>query len=187
LNEDRPQSEAASPPPPLPEQFMRLFLANQRRFYGLILSLVTNAADADDLLQEVSARMWQKFADFRPGTDFAAWGLRFARHEALNFLRKRRRAGAVVFNEELVDLLADEVAAATRVADARQEALLECLGKLPERSRGLIELRYEHGATPASIATRLGKSLDSVYKALNRIHALLVDCVEQALAREGRA
>jgi DNA-directed RNA polymerase specialized sigma24 family protein len=92
---DHPQQTDAPTPP---EQFMRLFLTNQRRFYGLILSLVTNPTDADDILQEVSVRMWQKYCEFKPGTDFAAWGLRFARFEAMNFLKTRRRAGSIVFN-----------------------------------------------------------------------------------------
>ena len=52
---------------------MRLFLANERRFYGLIFALVANAADADDLLQDISAGMWEHFDQFVPGTDFAAW------------------------------------------------------------------------------------------------------------------
>src|SRR3954467_5741619 len=82
------------------ERFMRLFLAHQRRFYGLILSLVPNVTDADDLLQETAALMWQKFAEFRPGTDFAAWGLRFARNLVSNHRKKTRRlAGRVNFSE----------------------------------------------------------------------------------------
>jgi RNA polymerase sigma factor (sigma-70 family) len=85
----------------------------------------------------------------------------------------------------LLDLLAYEVASAIQVADARQDALSSCLDKLPEKARVLIELRYERGATPATVAARLSKSLESVYKALNRVHAMLASCIEQALVREG--
>lgn len=169
------------------EQFMRLFLASQRRFYGLILSLVPNVSDADDLLQETSALMWQKFGQFTPGTDFAAWGLRFARNVVLNYHKRRRTAGRVTFSDDLLESLADEVAAVEPEIDRRHDALRGCLSKLPVRARALIEMRYEHDATCHSVAERLGKSVQSVYKALGRTHDALVQCVERALSAEGHA
>lgn len=39
---------------------MRRFVANQRRFHGLIVSLVPNLADPDDLLQDVLTLMWDE-------------------------------------------------------------------------------------------------------------------------------
>ena len=41
--------------------FLRLFLQNQRRLYAYILTLLPNRADADDVLQETSLVMWDKF------------------------------------------------------------------------------------------------------------------------------
>jgi RNA polymerase sigma-70 factor (ECF subfamily) len=179
LAPDRPHPDVPAPT----EQFVRLFLTNQRRFYGLILSLVGRAADAEDVLQEVAAVMWRKFADYRAGTDFAAWGLRIARLETMNFVRKRRRAGFVTFDDALVDALADELMVVVETADEQSLALEECVRKLPAKSRVLIELRYAEGATPQAIAERLGRSADSVYKALTRVHALLMACIEGTLAR----
>jgi RNA polymerase sigma-70 factor, ECF subfamily len=166
---------------------MRLFLAHQRRFYGLILSLVPHVADADDLLQETAALMWQKFAEFRSGTDFAAWGLRFARNVVFNYHKKKRRlAGRVTFSDELLASVTDEVAEVLDEIDVRHAALRRCLTKLPEQGRRLIELRYEPDATCKGVAERLGKSVESVYKALGRAHDALLRCVERTIAAEGR-
>ena len=167
------------------ETFMALFLANQRRFYGLIASLVSNASDADDLLQETAASMWRKYDEFEPGTDFAAWGLRFARFAVLKFFERQRTQGVVVFDNALVRTLCDEAATARAEVDGRHDALRRCLAQLPEKSRGLVELRYQPGATVGTVALRVGLSVAAVYKALNRIHHALLKCVEQRLAAEG--
>jgi RNA polymerase sigma-70 factor (ECF subfamily) len=167
------------------ETFMALFLANQRRFYGLIASLVPNANDADDLLQDTAASMWRKFDEFEPGTDFAAWGLRFARFAVLKFFERQRTRGVVVFDDALVGALCDEAAVARAEVDDRHDALRRCVAQLPERSRSLVELRYQPGATINTVALRVGLSVAAVYKALQRIHHALLKCVEQRLAAEG--
>lgn len=166
-----------------PEEFMRLFLANQRRFFGLILSLVGNIADAEDVLQDVSVVMWQKFDAYRAGTDFAAWGLRIARLETMNFVRKRRRGGLISFDDVLLESVSEEVLAAVEAGDDRSQALQDCLRKLPAHSRTLIELRYEPGSSPKAVAQRLGRSVESVYKALSRTHEALMQCIEQKLIK----
>jgi RNA polymerase sigma-70 factor, ECF subfamily len=168
------------------EEFMRLFLSHERRFYGLIVSMVPNLSDADDLLQDVSAAMWSKFSDYQSGTDFAAWGLTFARYAVLKHYQKSREAGRVTFSEPLLELLAQEVAAVAPQSNARQEALRECLAKLPARTRLLVELRYKPGATLRSAAESAQLSAEAAYKALNRAHEALVQCVQRVLALQER-
>src|SRR5262249_54956902 len=46
--------------------FLPLFLQNQRRLYAYILTLLPNRADADDVLQEASLVMWDKFDERAP-------------------------------------------------------------------------------------------------------------------------
>ena len=46
--------------------FLRLFLQNERRLYAYVLALLPNRADADDVLQEASLVMWDKFDAERP-------------------------------------------------------------------------------------------------------------------------
>src|SRR5262245_16549035 len=68
--------------------FLRLFLQNERRLYGYILTLLPNRADADDTLQEASLAMWDKFDAKAPPGDFLAWARRVAYYKVLDFYKK---------------------------------------------------------------------------------------------------
>ena len=74
------------------QAFSRLLVANQRRIYGFILTLVHDRAAAEDILQDVSALLWQKFDKFERGTDFAAWGMAVSRLTILNWRRKQKNS-----------------------------------------------------------------------------------------------
>ena len=165
------------------ENFVRLLVANQRRICGLIAAMVPNPADADDLLQEVSAALWRKFDRFEPGTDFSAWALKFARLEVLRFYRRSKRS-RLRFGEDLLKSLADEAEALAPSSDIRHEALQRCIGRLNEKARHIISLRYEPNATVASVAEAIGRSPNVVYKALNKIHSFLLACIQRQLAAE---
>jgi RNA polymerase sigma-70 factor, ECF subfamily len=170
------------------EEFIRLFAANQRRIYALVTAVVPRAEEVDDLLQEISASLWQRFHKFTPGTDFGAWSAQFARFAILKYYRAQRRRGQVVFGDEVLAALIDEAAVAHRELDRRYEALRVCLERLPQRSRELVTARYEGGgASCKEVAGRLGRSVEAIYKSLHRVHELLLRCIERHLAAEDRA
>src|SRR3954447_23725953 len=81
--------------------FLRLFLQNERRLYAYILTLLPNRADADDVLQEASLVMWDKFDAEQPPIDFAAWGCRIAYFKVLDFCKKRSRS-RVLFSQAML-------------------------------------------------------------------------------------
>ena len=70
--------------------FLRVFLENERRLYAYILTLVANHADAEDVLQEASLVMWDKFDEEHPPDNFVAWACRIAYFKVLDFSKKRR-------------------------------------------------------------------------------------------------
>src|SRR5438876_114839 len=72
------------------KSFLRLFLQNERRIYAYILTLLPRRADAEDVLQEASLVMWDKFDEENPPDDFAAWGCRVAYFKVLDFYKKCR-------------------------------------------------------------------------------------------------
>ncbi|HRS72819.1 MAG TPA: hypothetical protein P5175_13345, partial [Anaerohalosphaeraceae bacterium] len=45
-------------------EFVSLLTAQQTRIYAYILSLVPNFSDADDILQDTTKIMWERFDDF---------------------------------------------------------------------------------------------------------------------------
>ena len=60
------------------KQLVALLTQHQRRIFAYIYTLVPNRTDAEDILQETSLIICEKFHDFKPGTDFVAWACQIA-------------------------------------------------------------------------------------------------------------
>jgi RNA polymerase sigma-70 factor (ECF subfamily) len=163
--------------------FSRLLVANQRRLYGFILTLVHDRAAAEDILQDVSSLLWQKFDKFEPGTDFAAWGMAVSRLTILNWRRKQKKVPLPLDDQQFA-LLADEAVAVSCQHEARQAALHECLQNVDASGRELLASRFEMSRSVTSIADQLGRSRVAIYKRLNRIQSLLLDCINEKLQAE---
>jgi RNA polymerase sigma-70 factor (ECF subfamily) len=167
------------------EEFARLFSRHARRIYGFIMTLVFSHHDAEEVFQNTSVVLWNKFGEFRPGSSFFAWASRIAYFEVLNLMKQQRRFRLV--SEEALESLADEAMALSEETTSRQEALEECLSRLAVADRELLQERYYYQRPPKQIASMQSRSVDSVYRALSRIHNLLLHCVQRNLAGEGLA
>src|ERR1700692_2986063 len=55
-----------------------------------ILSMVRNATDADDLIQEVLLKVWRNLSTFRSEARFRPWMTQVAINEALQLYRRER-------------------------------------------------------------------------------------------------
>lgn len=169
------------------KQLMVLMTQHQQRIFSYIYTLVPDRHDAQDILQETSVVICEKFSQFRPGTDFAAWACQVAYWEVRRARQKFARA-KVIFDQEVVDAVAETAAAMHAEASARHEALAHCLQKLHPRDREMVMTRYEPGCGVEQAAQRSGRSMQAAYKALGRIRKLLLDCVStQVAAEEGAA
>lgn len=161
--------------------FIREVTRAQRRLFAFIYSLVLRAQDAEDVLQETNVVLWQKAAEFQPGTDFHAWAFRIAQFQVLAF-RKRRRRHPEGFDDALLESLAEEARA--RTDDRRHEALRGCLSGLSSDQRLLLALRYEPGGSVNDMARRSKRSPKAMSEALRRIRQALLDCIRGKLAAE---
>ena len=158
--------------------FLRLFLQNQRGLYAYVLTLLPHRADADDVLQETSLVMWDKFDADGPPTDFLAWGRRIAYHKVLDFYKKAQRAQARLSR---VFVEPRRVRGATDALRARgaPRGLAACLGSRGERD--LLNRRFADAPPPPlpplKPAARWMRST-----ALAK-PPILFECVEKSLAR----
>ncbi len=164
-------------------QFLQHLMSHQREIYGFIYGMVPNPHDADDLFQETVTRMWAKFNTFDPDTDFSAWGITIARYTIMS-ARKRFALRKRIFSENLQDLLLQQAEQIFTGFDRRVDALKQCVNKLNDRDYELIRLRYEEEIPVKTIANKAGRSLQSVYKRMARIHNLLSNCVRRTMNRE---
>lgn len=164
--------------------FLRLYVEHEESLRGFVRSLVPTLEDAREVMQEVAAVLWRKFEDITSPADFRRWAFGVARFEALEFMRTRRR-DRHVFGDEALRLLAEEAEESAGVFEAERRALEECLVKLPDTQRALVEAAYAPGVRMDELASQSGRSAMSLYKSLHRIRILLMDCTRQVLAREG--
>ncbi len=177
-------SDPANSPLASQKQLMLLMTQHQRRIFSYIYTLVPSRADAEDILQETSLVICEKFGQFKIGTDFAAWACQIAYWEVRRARQKFARA-KVVFDQEIVDALAHTASAMIDEVSERHEILGRCLQKLHPRDRDFVLTRYEPGCGVEQAARRSGRSIEAAYKALGRIRKMLLDCVSNQLTAEG--
>jgi RNA polymerase sigma-70 factor (ECF subfamily) len=165
------------------KQLVRLLTQNQRRIFSYIYTLVPDRPAAEDLLQETCTVICEKFHEFRLDTDFVAWACQIAYWEVRAAQQKFARS-KVIFDQAVLDAVAETAAAMAPELSDRHEALVKCLEKLHPRDRELVLIRYEPGGGVEAAAQRTGRSVVAAYKALTRLRKLLQDCVTHQLGTE---
>src|SRR6478736_5635014 len=89
-----------------------LMTRHQRQIFSYIYALVPNRPDAEDLLQETSLVVCEKFHEFKEGTDFVAWACQIA-YWRVRYSRQKFARSKVVFDQDIVDVVAQTASAMT--------------------------------------------------------------------------
>jgi RNA polymerase sigma-70 factor, ECF subfamily len=165
------------------DAFVQEFVASQTALFAYLVVLLADRLAAQDVLQEVNLTAWRKRETFQAGTSFFAWASKIAYFHVLSYRRKRNR-DRLVFNDRVLDYLAERQTERLDEVDRRSTALGDCLAMLPEELRQLIRERYAPGVTIQQLARERSKSPGSVAQHLFRIRELLLRCVERKLSRE---
>ena len=163
------------------ESFLVLVTGVQRVLHAFILKLVPRLSDADDILQETNLVLWSKQAEFTPETNFRAWAFRIARYQVMAY-RKRQSLNRLVFSDELLDQMASQSESRGDMFDAKRELLVDCLQKLSDVQRQLLNEHYGNRLSGREIAEKTGRQVDAVFQAMHRSRKTLLHCIEQGLA-----
>ena len=169
---------------PKHEEFIALFVRHEPAIHSFLTSLLASLDDAEVVMQETSMVMWKKFDQFTPGTSFRNWAFQIARFEAMNFKRKRQR-DRHFFSDELVRLLADEVARQAAQLEEERRVLAHCVAKLDSNDRSVLSGCYREDSTIKAYAESVGRTPNAVRKHLARIRTALSACVRQTLGLDG--
>jgi RNA polymerase sigma-70 factor (ECF subfamily) len=164
-------------------EFLRLIMANQRPIYAFILSMLPNRDDAEDIFQETVLVMWSKFDSFERGTSFAAWGTTVARYKILQAHRRNVRHNFRL-SQAAIQSVQNHSDNFVQHIERRMKALRKCVRKLNNRDYELIQMRYEHELSIKTIAERLNRSVQSIYKRMARINDSLIRCIRRTLSTE---
>lgn len=164
-------------------QFLRHYAESEVALHTFVRSQVPTRQMASEVMQDVILVLWEKF---EVAADFQGWAFGVARNVVMRHLRSLSR-DRHVFDDDLVNQLADDAAALVPVHDGHREALERCLDKLPAAQRELVLTAYTKGTRMDELATRRGQTPMALYKLLHRIRQALLECVERTIAKEEHA
>lgn len=165
--------------------FEELYRLHAGRLYSVALRLVGNAADAEDLLQEIFLAAHRKLDTFRGESALGTWLYRLATNLCLDHLRSRSGR-----SRQVTDALDDEAGLldTSSVTLAEQTVtrmdLERALARLPEGCRAAFVLHdiegLEHREVAEVLGVAEGTSKSQVHKARLKLRVLLAEGSRQA-------
>jgi len=165
--------------------FLKHFLQEENVLRAYLLAAAGDVHTADDLLQEVSSVLWEKFDQYDESRPFRNWALGIARLELLK-QRQRLARSREILSPTVIEALADTAAASAEELDDRAVHLRHCVEGLREKARHVLRLRYWRALSIRQISDELGKSVAAIEMLLVRVRRQLRQCVEGKLARPER-
>jgi RNA polymerase sigma-70 factor, ECF subfamily len=139
--------------------------------YRMASRVLSNARDAEDLVQETYLQAWKSFHRFEPGTNCRAWLFKILFHQIHHHRRKWFNSRAVKMSDDiLADTLAYEPPVPEQLAD---EEVLAALDRIPPDFRTVVLLADVQEFSYKEIAGTLGIPVGTVMSRLNRARKLL--------------
>jgi RNA polymerase sigma-70 factor (ECF subfamily) len=135
--------------------FGQLYELHLDSIYRYIYYRVGNAAEAEDLTEQVFLKAWEHIGGYDDrGLPFAAWLYRMAHNQVIDYRRTRKVA------EPLSDLLVEKTAGPEETAERHMEMaeVAAALRSLSPDQQQIIILRFVQGCTHAEAAAIMGRS-----------------------------
>ena len=166
------------------EVFLSQFLRCEADLRALVGAVVRDVHVREDVFQEIALTLWRQFSRYDPSRPFGAWARGVAAKKLLERCSGDRRLPLVLSPDAILELAEAADRSESRLAPGF-EALEHCLGKLPEKSRHLLTLRYGQSQPLAAIAAEIRATQAAVYQALSRLRRRLRECMQRYLAARG--
>lgn len=147
----------------------------------VVAMIVPDAGMVDDLVQEVFLRAYRLIGSYQPGTDFSAWIKEIARGVAYNERRAwgRHQTATRRYRVQVERALDEYVDAASRPGGPDSlSPVRECVDRLADIARGVVELHYWQGVGAEGIASAMGRTLGWAWTVLHRSRKSLAECLE---------
>lgn len=167
------------PQPPNHDEFLSLLESRQRQLLKVCWVYSRNWHDRNDLLQEITSRLWLAFDKYDRSRPFATWMFRVALNVAIDFRRRQTRWG-----QEAVSLDTRETTDPAEVDEDQTKTqqlgeLHELLEQQTDSDRALL-LLYLEGHSHREIGIILGMSETNVGTRLNRLKKSLRQTVQDS-------
>lgn len=157
--------------------FRTLYQAHVARVYALCLRLAGNAAEAEEHVQDVFVRVWERLASFRGESAFSTWLHRLTVNEVLQARRTAGRRTARVSLAADPEDLESAPAPSTGGGGAASYDLAQAIARLPEGARAVFVLHdvegYQHDEIAALLDVAEGTSKAQLFRARRLLREML--------------
>jgi RNA polymerase sigma-70 factor (ECF subfamily) len=156
-----------------PAAFRTLYDKTSSILFARLLRMLRRRSVAEEVLQEVYVRIWERAAQFEMGRGQAlAWMLTIARYCAIDLMRREKIS--LVTDEELANI-ADESAAETPLD--KPNNFDTCIGQLNDNTRRCLTMAFVEGRSHDEIARLTTHPLGSVKSWIRRGLLALKECL----------
>lgn len=154
------------------DAFEALYRASVGRVWALCTRLCGDTERADDMVQEVFLRLWERIDRFEGRSSFFTWLHRLTVNRVTDILRAEiRREGRELHSEDDAVLLAIPMPERPRAVEPMD--LERALSKLPAGARVVFVLHDVEGYRHEEIAATLGIAVGTSKAQLHRARRLL--------------
>ena len=148
--------------------FIKLYENYKDSIYGYSLKLLKSRANAEEMLQDVFMKIWQKRDTLDDTLSFKSFLFTIARNKCFDFLEKaanNEKMKSAIFYQSQKSFVASD----TQVIEADFERIKkEAYESLPPKRRTIFKMSREKGMTYDQIATELGISTSTVKSQMNK-------------------
>lgn len=162
------------------QAFEALVLRYQNRIYAFCARMLADAAEAEDVAQEVFLTLHKSAGEFRGDAAFSTWLYRIAKNQTLNRIKYLERRGRSRRDpiEALHDKLADhdQSPPEQRLSDEQTARIVEAhLAELGEEQRTVLVLRDLEELSYEEISSITGLPLGTVKSRIHRGRSVLAE------------
>jgi RNA polymerase sigma-70 factor (ECF subfamily) len=162
--------------------FEEMVIAYQHRVFGVALRMLGNAAEAEEIAQEVFLRAHRALGDFRGEAKLSTWLYTIASRLCLTRLGSTERSLVRQGEESLLRLPQSTGGPDAALEQSELEAALHrAIAELPDERRMVVVLRDLEGLSYEEIAAALDLELGTVRSRLHRARMDLKDKLERFL------
>lgn len=159
--------------------FDALYQLTSRKLFGVALRMLKDPGEAEDAIQDIYVRIWQKADHFRPGqAQPMSWLIAIARNLSIDRLRRRKPPAVPITDASDVADPAPGPEAMTAQSMQRQQ-LDRCLDKLSPRKAEAVTSAYVEGYSYQELADRFQMPLNTVRTWLRRSLLSLRECLKE--------
>ncbi len=159
--------------------FDRLYERTCAKLFGVALRLLKDRAEAEDALQEIYVRIWNRADSYAvTGASPMSWLIAIARNHAIDRLRARKPAHE---GPEAADHLPDPAPSPEQraIASGESQRLARCLGRLEADRAQAVRGAYLEGYSYSELAARHAVPLNTMRTWLRRSLIKLRECLEE--------